>query len=323
MTMNIDFKNLDFHNRTVLTVGDVMLDQYVLGTVDRISPEAPIPIFTKSATRSTLGGSGNVAKNIHTLGANSILLALTGDDNSGVELENLCKKSSIEFHKIMDDGRPTTRKQRYIAKSQQIMRMDDESADLIDNEILSKTITIFDSILNKKKLDAIIIQDYNKGFLHPKLIKHIIASANNHEIPTIVDPKFKNLECYNQCTAIKPNQKEISKAINRKVSNELDDLAKAVGELKHVFNFQKAYVTLGANGIYNYQTNDISKGYDMDVLDITGAGDSVVAMLSLLISTKLEESEICPILNVVGNLACRSQGAYGVKIDEIRAFRKS
>ena len=318
--MNIDLKNLNFENLTVLTVGDVMLDQYVLGTVDRISPEAPIPIFTKSETRSTLGGSGNVAKNIQSLGANSILLALIGNDKSGVGLEQLCEQSSIDFHRIMDGGRPTTRKQRFIAKSQQIMRMDDESSELVSEEILLKTISIFDMILKENKIDAIIIQDYNKGFLHPLLIRHIIASANDNSILTVVDPKFKNLSSYNNCTAIKPNQKEIGQAINRKVTNDEAELSKAVEDLKLLFDFDKAYVTLGAKGIYNFQTNEISKGYDMDVLDITGAGDSVVAMLSLLLAIKLEESQICPILNIVGNLACRSQGAYAVKIDEIRAF---
>lgn len=319
--MKLDLKNLNFQNRTVLTVGDVMLDQYVMGNVDRISPEAPIPIFKQNEIRSTLGGSGNVSKNIHTLGAKSILLAVLGEDESAETIKSLCLNNEIEFLGVVDESRPTTCKKRFIAKSQQIMRLDDESTELISQDILDNVIEGFDSFLREKKVDAIIIQDYNKGLLHPKLIKHIIASANERSIPTIVDPKFKNLEAYDHCTAIKPNQREISQALNRKVNSDIADLKIAVEELKQKIKFEKAYVTLGSEGIYNYQNNIISKGYDIQVLDITGAGDSVVSMLALLLADHVEEDIICPVLNIVGNLACRKQGAYGVGIEELRQFK--
>jgi len=321
--MNLNLKQLNFQNRSVLTVGDVMLDQYVLGSVDRISPEAPIPIFTQSEIKSTLGGSGNVSKNIHTLGAKSILLALVGQDKTGEKIQKLCTENSIELHYIKDESRPTTCKKRFIAKNQQIMRLDEESIDLISDSILEKSITSFDMLVGRSNLDAIIIQDYNKGFLHPKLIKHIIAAANEKQIVTIVDPKFKNLSAYNNCSAIKPNQKEISQALNRKVSTSIEDLKSAVEELKKLISFDKIYVTLGSEGIYNYQNNQISKGYDIEVVDITGAGDSVVSMLALLLADNVEEDIICPILNIIGNLACRTQGAYGVGIEELRGFIKS
>lgn len=321
--MNLDLNQLNFKNRSVLTVGDVMLDQYVLGTVDRISPEAPIPVFTQSEIKSTLGGSGNVSKNIHTLGSKSILLALGGKDKTAIKIKELCDENYIEFHCIEDEGRPTTCKKRFIAKSQQIMRLDEESTDLISESILEKSITSFDSILTNGKIDAIIIQDYNKGFLHPKLIKHIIASANEKQIPTIVDPKFKNLDAYNNCTAIKPNQREISQALNKKINTSIEALQSAAEELKEIIKFDKIYITLGSEGIYNHQNNQISKGYDIEVVDITGAGDSVVSMLALLLAEDVEEYKICPILNIIGNLACRTQGAYGVKIEEIKDFIKS
>ncbi len=321
--MNQNLKNLSFDHLSVLTVGDVMLDQYVYGKVDRISPEAPIPIFSKIETKSTLGGSGNVSKNIKSLGAESSLLALIGNDKNGVTIEKLCDESQITFHRIIDSKRPSTRKQRFISKSQQIMRIDEEETAVIDADVLLKSSSIFDKIFKSSSHNAVIIQDYNKGFLHPKLIQHIIAEANAMNIPTIVDPKFKNLEAYNGCTAIKPNHKELSKAINRKVTLDLDDLKSAVEALKKYVEFDKAYVTLGANGIYNYQNNTISSGYNVKITDITGAGDSVVSMLALLLAQNFAEDQICPILNIIGNLACRNQGAVGVKIEDLRAFDKS
>ena len=318
--MNQETKNLNFEDLSVLTVGDVMLDQYAFGKVDRISPEAPIPVFSKTSTKSTLGGSGNVSKNIRTLGAKSILLAMIGNDKSGVKLESLCEENEIDFHRIIDSKRPTTRKQRFIAKSQQIMRLDEESSDIIDDDILLKSISTFDYLIKNEKLDAIIIQDYNKGFLHPDFIKHIIKTANENGILTVVDPKFKNLDAYHGCTAIKPNQKEISQAINRNVGHEVEDLRTATLELQEMIKFEKAYVTLGSHGIYNFQSNTIDQALGIEILDITGAGDSVVALLSLLLASKFEEAKICGLLNLIGNLSCRNQGAYAVEIDEIRQF---
>lgn len=320
MHMNLDLKNLSFEGLHVLTVGDVMLDQYAFGKVDRISPEAPIPIFSKTTTKSTLGGSGNVSKNISTLGANSHLLAMIGNDKTGVKVEQLCEENKIHFHRILDSNRPTTRKQRFIAKSQQIMRLDEESSELINEDILLKTKSIFDMVLKDKNIDVIIIQDYNKGFLHPSLIKHIIKVANKKNIPTVVDPKFKNLDAYDSCTVFKPNLKELSQAINRPIRNDLEDLQLAVKQLQDIVHFKKAYITLGPAGIYNYQNNTITNAFDIEILDITGAGDSVVSMLALLIATGCEEERICPILNIIGNLSCRHQGAYGVEIVEIRQF---
>lgn len=318
--MNLDLKKLSFEGINVLTIGDVMLDQYAFGKVDRISPEAPIPIFSKTSTKSTLGGSGNVSKNINSLGANSHLLAMIGNDKTGVKIEQLCSENNIELHRLIDGSRPTTRKQRFIAKSQQIMRLDEESAELIDDDILLKAISIFDLVLKESKIDVIILQDYNKGLLHPKLIEHVISEANQRKILSIVDPKFQNLAAYQACTVFKPNLKELGQALNRPINAKIEELQLAVTELQNRIKFEKAYITLGSEGIYNFQNNSITKAYDIEILDITGAGDSVVSMLALLIATNCSEERICPILNIVGNLSCRHQGAYGVEIDEIRQF---
>ena len=318
--MTLKYQNLSFNNLNVLTVGDAMLDQYVMGEVNRISPEAPIPIFTKTETRSTLGGSANVAKNIQSLGANSSLISLVGNDKTGVKLEKQCAANNIKLHRIMDGSRPTTKKERFIAKGQQIMRIDEESIELIDDDLLLKSQSIFDGVLRNEQVDAVIIQDYNKGFLHPKLIEHIIASCNVENIPTIVDPKFQNLNSFKNCSAFKPNLKELINALNREVTPEPSELRKAVQELQERIHFKKAYVTLGSKGIYNYQTNHISESMNIDIMDITGAGDSVVSMLALLIAKSYEESGIAPLLNLIGNLSCRNMGAYAVNIKDINAF---
>ena len=319
--MSLKYQNLSFEDLNVLTIGDAMLDQYVMGEVKRISPEAPIPIFTKIESRSTLGGSANVAKNIRSLGAKSQLLSLIGNDKSGVKLEQRCEHEEITFHRIMDGSRPTTKKQRFIAKGQQIMRIDEESSDLIDEELLLKSQSIFKGLIRNEKIDAVIIQDYNKGFLHPKLIEFVISSCNDQGIPTIVDPKFQNLDAFKNCTAFKPNLKELNTALNRNVSTNVQDLKRAVMELQQMINFKKAYVTLGSEGIYNFQTNTISESMNINIMDITGAGDSVVSMLALLIAQSHDEGEIAEILNLIGNLACRNQGAYAVNIKDIQSFQ--
>ena len=318
--MNSKYQKLSFENLTVLTVGDAMLDQYVMGEVKRISPEAPIPIFTKVESKSMLGGSANVAKNIHSLGAESQLLSLIGNDKTGRKLENLCGSENITFHRIMDGSRPTTKKQRFIAKGQQIMRIDEESTDWIDDDIILKSRSIFDGIIKKEKINAVIIQDYNKGFLHPQLTEHIISTCNARGIVTVVDPKFKNLESFKNCTAFKPNLKELNNALKREVKTNIPELKNAVTELQERINFKKAYITLGSEGIYNFQTNEISESVNINIMDITGAGDSVVSILALLIAQAHEEAQIGDILNLIGNLACRNQGAYAVNIEDIRSF---
>jgi len=319
--MSLNYKNLSFENLSVLTIGDAMLDQYVMGEVKRISPEAPIPIFTKIETKSTLGGSANVAKNIKTLGANSALISLVGNDKTGVKLEQQCENQSINFNRIIDGSRPTTKKERFIAKGQQIMRIDEESTKLIDEDLLLKCQSIFDGFIRDKKIDAVIIQDYNKGFLHPKLIEHIIKTCNEKGIPTIIDPKFQNLSSFKNCTAFKPNLKELRNALNRNVSVEVSDLKAATEELQKTIQFKKAYITLGSKGIYNFQTNKIYESMNIDIMDITGAGDSVVSMLALLIAINHQEDEIAPLLNLIGNLACRNQGAHAVSIADIQDFK--
>ncbi len=318
--MTLKYQNLSFEDLHILTIGDAMLDQYVLGEVKRISPEAPIPIFTKLETRSTLGGSANVAKNIKSLGANSHLISLIGNDKTGVRLEQECEANDIHFHRIMDGSRPTTKKERFIAKGQQIMRIDEESSEPIGDDLLLKSQSIFDGFIRNQKVDAVIIQDYNKGFLHPLLIEHIIEKCNTQEIATIVDPKFQNLQSFKNCTAFKPNLKELRNALNRNIKPEVDDLDSAVVQLQEYINFKKAYVTLGSKGIFNFQTKEIYKSMNIDIMDITGAGDSVVSMLTLLIAKSYEEGEIAPLLNLIGNLACRNQGAYAVNISDIQGF---
>jgi len=136
-----------------------------------------------------------------------------------------------------------------------------------------------------------------------------------------VDPKFRNLNSFKNCTAFKPNLKELRNALNREVKAEVSDLKEAVQELQSQIHFKKAYITLGSKGIYNFQTDTISESMNIDIMDITGAGDSVVSMLALLVAQKHAEDEIAPLLNLIGNLACRNQGAYAVNIADIQSFQ--
>ena len=229
-------KNLfdSFNNQKIMIVGDVMLDVYMKGKVERISPEAPVPIVAVTETFSRLGGAANVAQNLKALGAEPILCSIVGNDETSNDLHNLMKDQAMsDIGIVRSEERITTRKVRIIGNNAQMLRVDTEDTfDLTEKESLS-LINRIQSIISEERIDGIILQDYNKGVLTEHLIREVISSANKNGIPVGVDPKKKNFLAYKNATFFKPNLKELREGIGMSVKDDsIEDITKAVDKLQ-------------------------------------------------------------------------------------------
>jgi len=305
-----------FSKYRVVVIGDAMLDQYIYGDVDRISPEAPIPILNKTKSIAKPGGSANVAVNLSSLGAQTILISVIGEDVAGSELGNLLEQAEIEFIPLKVKNRPTTKKTRIVSRGQQIIRIDEEVKDDISTAEESEVLKKITECISAKKIDALILQDYNKGMLTPVLVKQILALCKIQNILTVVDPKFEALSAYAGCSVFKPNLLELETAVGRKVQANEEDLKNAVQVLKTIVDFEKCYVTLGKYGIYNHQLKQIFEVVPNDVVDVTGAGDSVLSVLTLSSIQGASEAEITKKMNEAGQIACMHEGSYSLQISD-------
>ncbi len=313
--MNFDKMFNDFESKKILIVGDIMIDSYRWGHVERQSPEAPVPIVNLEKKEDRLGGAGNVALNIKALGAKPILCSVIGEDYSGNKLlellrqENLCTKGII-----IDRTRKTTTKTRIINNSEQIVRIDDE--DLFDIKNEQNLLNLIYSKLDQ--VDVVILQDYNKGVLTKNIIINIIKKANQKNIPTIVDPKKKNFKKYKNCTLFKPNLKETVEGLNFKI-DDLNDITHAAKKLKEDIKCDIVLITLSENGICIHYNNKFvhTKAIQRNIIDISGAGDTVLAVASLCYSIKMNYDDLSKICNISGGLVCEKVGVVTINKKEL------
>jgi D-glycero-beta-D-manno-heptose-7-phosphate kinase len=291
----------------ILIVGDLMLDSYLYGTIQRISPEAPVPVLEKIKIENKPGGAANVALNVKSLGCDSILLGIVGDDNSGKILIELLNENKIETENIITvKNRPTTVKTRILSGSHHILRIDEEEiSDLVDAD-LHKLMNSFDAIIEKKSIDAVIIQDYNKGLLNQELIIHIITECNKKNIFISVDPKNKNFNCYSGVKFFKPNLKEISEILNEKIYADINSLVQAANKLQEIMKYENLFITLGDKGIFfkNNEKTGIIPTKKKNVIDVSGAGDVVISAATIFFLHELQIEKIAELSNVAGGLAC-------------------
>ena len=278
----------EIKNTNVLLIGDVMLDKYVFGKVTRISPEAPVPVFLSAHHKHVLGGAGNVFNNFFTLGVKSTFITIVGKDEAGKEVKKLIRKNSLKNIYIYEDTKKiTTKKTRYLANNQQIIRVDHE-----DKIILSKNAKNF-IISNFKKnissCNVVVISDYDKGVITKPLIETLIKIARNFKKPVIVDPKNKNFAIYNNVYLVTPNQLEASKitGLDCHTNKEVEICAKFIIE-KYIIN--NVIVTRGEKGLtfVNKKKTVHSPTRKIEVFDVSGAGDTVLAILAISISSKIE-----------------------------------
>lgn len=308
-----------FERKTIAVVGDVMLDRYFWGSVNRISPEAPVPVVDVESESARLGGAANVAHNIHSLGGETLLVGVVGDDSSGELLLKTMKENGFFTGGIIrDPDRPTTVKTRIIAHHQHIVRIDRELRTDIRDSIARQIVNFVRE--NIASIDAIILEDYNKGVATPTLIQQLIALAHQHKKIITADPKFNNFFEYKNVTVFKPNKLEVEKILNRKVDTD-ESVTTAAGELLKRLQAESVLITRGEHGMTLVERNgDITHvpARARKVADVSGAGDTVISTLTIAMAGGANAKEACMLANVAGGVVCGEVGVVPIEREALR-----
>lgn len=319
---NIEKLFAAFSNLRVGVVGDVMLDSYMWGNVERISPEAPVPVVSLHHKELRIGGAGNVALNIESLGANVSIISVMGNDDDGGKLIELLKEHQIDTSYLVQSGeRITTNKMRIISRNQQMMRLDAEittdlSVELED--VLFKKLELF---INNENPEVIIFEDYNKGVLTENFISKAIALCRKKKILTAADPKRKNFFSYRHVDIYKPNLKEVKEGLNL-IFDEIDlDLLKSIhSELNKLLKHNISLITLSEKGIFYQQQNKASiiPSHMRSISDVSGAGDTVIAVASLVYAATHNAHLMAEIANIAGGLVCEEVGTVAINKERLQ-----
>lgn len=293
-----------------------MVDSYMIGKVDRISPEAPIPIVTISHKENRLGGASNVALNLQVLGAEPLLCTVVGNDAMGTVFHRLMEENKLRQVGIIDDEtRMTTSKTRIIGHNQQLLRVDEETTADISSDTEKKLLNAFHDLISTFTIDAIIFEDYDKGVITRSLIEKTEQIAHTRNIPLCVDPKKRNFGNYRNVSLFKPNLKEISEGLKIEITkNNKASLAEAVTSLHNNSGHNIIMVTLAEKGVF------ISDGKQhlaipatvRDIADVSGAGDTVISTATLCLVSGLDIIDIARISNIAGGLVCEKVGVVPV-----------
>ena len=314
---------LNFSNLSVLIIGDVMVDFYLFGEVNRISPEAPVPVVEIASKESRPGGAANVALNIAELGAKPILLSMVGRDLTGNLLIKMLRDNGVKTHHVLQNkNRITTLKTRVFDEDKQVARFDEEEIEDVNEAQETLLIKEFKKILLNDKPDIIIIQDYNKGVLTKYFIKQILLLATKSGIPVAVDPKERNFFDYQAIDLFKPNLREFSEAIGYRInSKSLESLRSGAEELRRKNRFKNLMVTLGGNGIFCFTRDGnsfIVPAKSIKAADVSGAGDTAISIATLAYAQKYSLKEIAQFANKAAAAVCKKVGVTPVSLKEMK-----
>jgi rfaE bifunctional protein kinase chain/domain len=305
----------------VVVVGDVMLDNYWWGSVDRISPEAPVPVVAITKRESRLGGAANVALNCISLGAKVTLASVVGKDSDGDLLVSLADKAGVDTSLMMKSKhRPTTTKVRILSRNQQMLRVDEEVTDELHTEEEHPFIDMVLKYLQKVKPQALIFEDYNKGVLKENVIRHITAHCKEIGIVTVVDPKKRNFLSYKDVTIFKPNLKEVREGLHMDMHRtDLRDLGEAHKALHNALNHRITFITLSEKGVYYNNEGEaaILPSHIRNIADVSGAGDTVVATATLVYAVTKNVKLMAEISNLAGGLVCEEAGVVAINKDNL------
>jgi rfaE bifunctional protein kinase chain/domain len=309
-----------FVGKRILVVGDVMLDQYVYGRVERLNPEAPVPVLHAQRATDMTGGAGNVAKNVVSLGAQAALVAVVGKDDTADDLTAAAQAEGYTLSLVVDESRPTTRKMRYMVNAQQLLRVDwEETSDVVDG-IADQMIAHVDKHL-ASGVDAIIVSDYAKGAITKKVAKELLALARKHDLPLAADVKPSRSLYFKGATLIAPNIKEAHEYLGlnhlAQGGQDVADLAAAL----HKKFLTDVFLTMSAGGVYVHAADGthqhVPQEHAIAVADTSGAGDtSLVAMLLARLAGATSE-EMAEIANAAGAVVVSKVGAVGVTREEV------
>jgi rfaE bifunctional protein kinase chain/domain len=314
--MNFESLFSSFANLKVAVIGDVMLDTYMWGHVERISPEAPVPVVALHKKELRIGGAGNVALNTVSLGAQTSVITVVGDDDSAKELLQLFQQNNIDTsYCITSNKRITTNKTRIISRNQQMMRLDAETTKDIDAELEDALIHQFKLCIADNKPDVVVLEDYNKGILTPVLIKRLIELCKHHDIITTVDPKRKNFFAFQGVDIFKPNLKEVKEGLNLLIEDvDIPTLQKIHEALHRKLQHQISFITLSEHGVY-YESNShhsLISTHIRNIADVSGAGDTVIAVASVVYAATKNMEVAAQMANIAGGLVCEEVGTAAI-----------
>lgn len=303
-------------HRRVVVVGDAMLDVYLVGDVDRISPEAPVPVVTVHERRHAVGGAANVAANVAAIGAEVSLVATLGDDRRGQQLRSEIAAAGIRDEGILSlAGRPTTSKTRVVARGQQLVRIDEEEDRALDADAQERLIAVARKLL--AVADAVLIEDYNKGVLTPAVIETVLGVAKSRGIPSVVDPKFRNFFAYRESTLFKPNRRELEAALGAEMDLEHAD---ALPQAMERLDVQNLLLTLGPAGMVLVGRDGAITRIPTvarEVYDVSGAGDTVTAWAGTAMAAGASVREAAELANYAAGIEVGKSGVAVVTREEV------
>ena len=318
-----DFRKLfdSFSTLKVGVIGDVMLDTYMWGKVERISPEAPVPIVSLDKKEYRIGGAGNVALNCAMLGAQVSILSVTGEDTESILLEELLQSSNIDTSCLVrSKDRITTSKTRVISRNQQMMRLDSEVTNELTDTEEKELIDRLRHFIAESDPNVIIFEDYNKGVLSEKVIHAAIDLCRQAGVITAVDPKRKNFFSFAHVDIFKPNLKEVKEGLNLLFDEPGPHLLSTIHmELRNILEHKISFITLSEKGVFYQQdaTAAIIPSHLRNIADVSGAGDTVIAVAAMVYSITKNVHLMAEIANIAGGLVCEEVGTVAVNKDKL------
>lgn len=311
----------DFKEISVGVIGDVMLDTYMWGHVERISPEAPVPVVSVSGKEYRIGGAGNVALNLASLGAKASIISITGDDEDGKQLKQMFTDQGINTAYLTTSStRITTNKTRIISRNQQMMRLDSEMTQDLTVAEEDKLIDVVKQYIQSAAPAVIILEDYNKGILTARVIKEIIALCKANSIVTAVDPKRKNFFTYEGVDIFKPNLKEVKEGLNIIEEGVSVALMDAIHKLlNQKMQHHISFITLSEHGAYfnNGKERKLIPSHRRNIADVSGAGDTVIAVAALVYAATQNIELMGEMANIAGGLVCEEVGTVAIQRDRL------
>ncbi|MDX2002886.1 MAG: bifunctional ADP-heptose synthase [Chitinophagales bacterium] len=301
-----------FSETTCMVVGDIMLDTYLWGSVGRMSPEvANVPIVNVERREHRLGGAANVALNLVALGAEVLLCGTVGKDADGAHVQQLLAQNQLDAgHILALENRPTTVKTRVMDGTKQLLRFDQEQTAAIQDEDEAAFLSLVSQVLTSRKIDVLIFQDYNKGLLSESVIKEVLEICHLKGIATAVDPKKDHFFGYRGATLFKPNLKEVRDALGREVGKKSYELEQAAREIHGRLNNQLTLITLSEAGMFvtdHHQAHHLP-AHARHIVDVSGAGDTVIAVAALALAQGLPHPVIAALANIAGGMVCEQAG---------------
>ncbi len=301
------------NSQKIIIVGDVMLDAYVFGKVERISPEAPVPVVAEQSRSYRLGGAANVALNLKAMGATPLLFGVIGSDDESLLLKRELERNSISSSFLVSEKkRPTTVKTRIIGNNHQLLRVDREVTNKIESATENELFNLL--ALEIANANALIFEDYEKGLLHEDFIQRVIDLCLKNQVPVVVDPKEMNFMAYRNATLFKPNLKEIKGGLKLHVLETIAEIEEAAKKLIRQMNLTYIMVTLSERGVLICSATETFHipAHVRKIADVSGAGDTVVSLAALCLAQKIDLRSIAELSNLAGGLVCEEVGVVPI-----------